>query len=45
MPPGGTCQLTVYFDPTKVGAESATYKVFDNSVGSPQTLPMAGTGQ
>ncbi len=45
MPPGGTCQLTVYFDPSKVGGESATYKVFDNSVGSPQTLPMAGTGQ
>lgn len=43
--PGKTCQITLYFDPSKVGAESATYKVFDNSVGSPQTLTLTGTGQ
>jgi sugar lactone lactonase YvrE len=43
--PGGTCQITVYFDPTKAAAESATYKVFDNSVGSPHTLPLTGRGQ
>jgi len=43
--PGKTCQITVYFLPSKVGAESATYKVFSNSVGSPQTLPLVGTGQ
>jgi len=43
--PGKTCQITLYFIPSKVGSENATYKVFDNSVGSPQTLPLAGTGQ
>jgi trimeric autotransporter adhesin len=43
--PGKTCQITLYFDPSKVGGESATYKVFDNSVGSPQTLALTGTGQ
>jgi trimeric autotransporter adhesin len=43
--PGKTCQITLYFLPSKVGGEGATYKVFDNSVGSPQTLPLAGTGQ
>ena len=43
--PGKTCQITVYFDPTVVGAEKATYKVFDNSVGSPQSLALTGTGQ
>lgn len=43
--PGKTCQITVYFDPTVVGAEKATYKVFDNSVGSPQSLTLTGTGQ
>jgi hypothetical protein len=43
--PGKTCQITVYFDPSTTHAESATYKLFDNSVGSPQTLPLAGTGQ
>jgi len=43
--PGKTCQITVYFDPTKVGAENTNYKVFDNSVGSPHILPMTGRGQ
>jgi len=43
--PGKTCQITVYFLPATTGAKNATYKVFDNSIGSPQTLPLAGTGQ
>ena len=43
--PGKTCQITLYFLPSKTGAETATYKLFDNSVGSPQGLPLAGTGQ
>jgi len=43
--PGKTCQITVYFDPSKKTSESATYKVFDNSVGSPQILPLSGKGQ
>ena len=42
---GGTCQITVYFDPTIVGSESATYKLVDNSTGSPQTLALTGKGQ
>ncbi len=45
LQPGKTCAITVYFDPSKTGSESATYKLFDNSVGSPQTLPLKGTGQ
>lgn len=45
LKPGATCTLTVYFLPTKVANESATYKVFDNSPGSPQTLSMTGKGQ
>lgn len=45
LKPGATCQLTMYFLPTKVGTESAVYKVFDNSVGSPQTLSLTGKGQ
>lgn len=43
--PGKTCQITVYFDPSVVGTENASYKVFDNSVGSPQALPLTGKGQ
>ena len=43
--PGKTCQITVYFIPTVKGPEKASYKVFDNSIGSPQTLSLTGTGQ
>lgn len=45
LKPQGTCVLTVYFTPSIVGTENATYKLFDNSVGSPQTLSVTGTGQ
>jgi hypothetical protein len=45
LQPGATCTLTVYFLPTKVATETATYKVFDNSPGSPQTLSLTGKGQ
>jgi len=45
LQPGATCTLTVYFLPTKVGTESASYKVFDNSPGSPQSLSLTGKGQ
>ena len=45
LKPGATCQITVSFFPSKVGTENATYKVFDNSVGSPQVLTLTGKGQ
>jgi hypothetical protein len=45
LKPGGTCVVTVYFDPSIVGTENASYKVFDNSVGSPQILLLTGKGQ
>ena len=45
LKPGGTCQVTVSFDPGFVGKENASYKVFDNSPGSPQSLTLTGTGQ
>lgn len=45
LKPGATCQITVSFFPAKVGTENATYKVFDNSVGSPQVLTLTGKGQ
>jgi hypothetical protein len=41
---GQNCTITVYFDPSKVGAESATFKLFDNGLGSPQSVALAGTG-
>jgi sugar lactone lactonase YvrE len=45
IPAGQTCNFNVYFTPSIVGAEKATYKVFDNSPGSPQSLALSGTGQ
>jgi hypothetical protein len=44
LQPGKTCSITVYFTPTKSGTRNATYYVFDNSPGSPQKLPLYGTG-
>lgn len=45
LKPGLTCTLTVYFTPSIVGTENATYKLFDNTVGSPQGLSLTGKGQ
>jgi hypothetical protein len=45
LKPGLTCTLTVYFTPSIVGTENATYKLFDNTVGSPQGLTLTGKGQ
>ena len=45
LKPGATCNITVYFTPSTTTNESATYKVFDNSVGSPQGLSLSGKGQ
>jgi hypothetical protein len=42
---GTTCNFSVTFDPSKDANESATNKLYDNSPGSPQTLPMTGKGQ
>jgi hypothetical protein len=44
LPPKGICSITVYFTPSTTGTRDATYKVFDNSVGSPQTVSLDGTG-
>lgn len=45
LKPAGTCVITVYFTPSTTATESAAYKLFDNSPGSPQTLQVTGKGQ
>jgi hypothetical protein len=42
---GTNCAITVYFDPSQVGAEKATLKIIDSATGSPQTVALSGTGQ
>ncbi|HET9307070.1 MAG TPA: choice-of-anchor D domain-containing protein [Candidatus Sulfotelmatobacter sp.] len=42
---GANCSITMYFTPSITGSEKATFKVYDNSPGSPQSLSLSGTGQ
>lgn len=45
VPPGMNCTIGVFFDPTASGSRSATLQVTDNASGSPQSVPLHGTGQ
>jgi len=40
---GASCTISVTFDPTAAGADSATISVADNAPGSPQTSALTGT--
>src|SRR4029077_3414162 len=41
---GISCFFGVQFAPTSTGAKSANVSVADNASGSPQTVPLTGTG-
>ncbi len=41
---GASCAVSVTFNPTQAGAQSATLSVADNASGSPQSVPLSGTG-
>jgi hypothetical protein len=41
---GGSCTISVTFDPAASGARSATLNVNDNASNSPQTVGLTGTG-
>jgi hypothetical protein len=43
--PKKTCTISVTFTPTATGTRSAAVSVTDNAGGSPQTVPLSGTGQ
>ncbi|HEV2207408.1 MAG TPA: choice-of-anchor D domain-containing protein [Verrucomicrobiae bacterium] len=42
--PGGNCSVSVAFTPSAIGARSATLSFADNAPGSPQIVPLSGTG-
>ena len=44
VPAHGSCTISVKFKPTAPGARSAAVSVTDNGGGSPQSVPLAGTG-
>jgi hypothetical protein len=41
---GASCTLSVKFTPTAGGTRSGSVTIFDNAAGSPQKLPLGGTG-
>jgi hypothetical protein len=40
-----SCTFSVTFTPTATGARSAVLSISDNAIGSPQTVPLSGTGK
>jgi hypothetical protein len=42
---GASCTINVTFTPTRIGARTSNLRVFDNAAGSPQSVPLRGTGQ
>jgi hypothetical protein len=41
---GSSCAIGVFFDPSSSGAVSGTLIIADNASGSPQTIPLSGSG-
>jgi hypothetical protein len=41
---GTSCSVSINFSPTASGARSGTFILTDNAAGSPQTVPLTGTG-
>src|SRR5919198_6504368 len=41
---GASCGVSINFSPTASGTRSAAFTLTDNAAGSPQTVPLSGTG-
>ncbi len=44
LAPNANCSFSVTFSPSAVGPETALLSISDNAPGSPQTIPLSGTG-
>jgi IPT/TIG domain/Cep192 domain 4 len=44
LSPSSTCNIVVTFSPAATGPRSASISVADDAAGSPQTIPLTGTG-
>lgn len=42
--PGSSCTVSIGFSPALIGPEAASLDIYDNAVGSPQVVALAGTG-
>jgi Protein of unknown function (DUF1573) len=45
LKPGASCSIAVTFNADDSGTRSATLKITDNASGSPQSVPLTGTGK
>jgi hypothetical protein len=45
LAPGATCTINVSFTPSFSGTRAAALMLYDNALGSPQGIGIAGTGQ
>lgn len=45
LPPANSCSLSVVFSPLGAGQRTASVVIADDAPGSPQSVPLAGTGQ
>jgi len=41
---GSNCTISVFFDPSSAGSQTGTLTITDNAPGSPQTVPLSGSG-
>jgi len=41
---GGNCKITATFTPSATGTRTASISITDNAAGSPQAVPLSGTG-
>src|SRR5208283_4148372 len=44
LAPGTNCKIEVTFTPTQLGTRTGTLTITDNAAGSPETVPLSGTG-
>jgi hypothetical protein len=44
VPVGGNCAVIVFFEPQVAGNATASLIFYDNATGSPQSIPVSGTG-
>lgn len=45
LKPGKSCKVSVTFKPPDTTPQAATLMIFDNAAGSPQMIPLSGTGK
>ena len=45
LKPGKSCKVSVTFTPPNTTPQMSTLMIFDNAPGSPQSIPLTGTGK